>query len=349
MKKILWICIVVILVLVICACARNEFLIPDEVVDIELQVPVSSTQSIETPLPEITPLPSPMGSMLQTLYAGDENESVKKLQQRLIELKYLHTAVTGYYGEKTEAAVSRFQEVMEIEATGKADVHTQELLYSDDAKECSLPLTGYLIGIDPGHQGKANFNKEPVSPGSNVMKKKVSSGTQGRFTNVPEYQVTLDVGLLLRDLLEEHGATVIMTRETHDVDISNAERAQLFNDAKTDYALRLHCNGSENPDKYGAFMLVPTENPYKQECDVAAQLLIDSFCEVTGAKNLGLTFRSDQTGFNWCERMIINIEMGHMTNEEEDHLLTSKEYQKKMAEGLLKGILSYFETKDFTE
>ena len=207
----------------------------------------------------------------------------------------------------------------------------------------ALPLEGLVIGLDPGHQAHGNNAKEPVAPGSDEMKKKVSSGTQGRWTKVPEYKVNLQVALLLKDLLEEHGATVVMTRETHDVNISNAERAQFFNEQNTDYALRLHCNGSDDSDIHGAFMLVPTKNPYLEDCDRAAALLIDEYCKATDAKNLGITKRSDQTGFNWCERMVINIEMGHMTNKEEDYLLSNPDYQKKMAQGLLNGILRYFQ------
>lgn len=207
----------------------------------------------------------------------------------------------------------------------------------------NLPLKGYVIGIDPGHQAHSNSEQEPIAPGSTETKKKVSSGTQGKWTRVNEYEVNLKVGLRLKELLEEQGATVVMTRETNNVNISNIERAQFFNNNKTDYALRLHCNGSDNEDKHGAFMLVPTENPYLDECNRAAKLLIDAYCKETGAKNLGLTKRSDQTGFNWCERMIINIEMGHMSNKEEDYKLADPDYQEKMAQGLLKGILEYFE------
>ena len=206
-----------------------------------------------------------------------------------------------------------------------------------------LPLKGFVIGLDPGHQAHGNSAKEPVAPGSDELKKKVSSGTQGRWTKVPEYKVNLQVALLLKALLEERGATVVMTRETHDVNISNAERAQFFNEQNTGYALRLHCNGSDDPDVHGAFMLVPAKNPYLEDCNRAASLLIEEYCKATDAKNLGITKRSDQTGFNWCKRMIVNIEMGHMTNKEEDYLLTDPDYQKKMAQGLLNGILRYFE------
>lgn len=205
-----------------------------------------------------------------------------------------------------------------------------------------LPLKGYVIGIDPGHQLHGNHDKEPNAPGSSVMKAKVSSGTEGVVTHIPEYQVNLDIGLLLRDILEELGAKVVMTRTTNDVDISNIERAQLFNREKTDYALRLHCDGKDNPDIHGAFMLVPTKNPYLDECKRAAEILLSEYCKETGAKSLGITYRSDQTGFNWCERMIINIEMGCMSNAAEDRNLTNPEYQKKMARGLANGILNYF-------
>ena len=204
------------------------------------------------------------------------------------------------------------------------------------------PLSGYIIGIDPGHQAHANREKEPQSPGSSTMKNKVSSGTYGRFTGVREYEVNLQVGLAIRDSLEALGAKVLMTRTTNDIDISNVERAQFFNPEKTDYALRLHCNGSDSASKAGAFMLIPKSHPLKDDCKRAAELLIDAYCSATGFKNLGVTIRSDQTGFNWCERMIVNIEMGHMTNEKDDHMLTDKAVQKTMVQGLVNGIVAYF-------
>jgi len=134
-----------------------------------------------------------------------------------------------------------------------------------------------------------------------------------------------------------------MTRETADVDISNVERAKLFNKHEVDLGLRLHCNGTDDESVRGAFMLVPTQNPYKDACIRAAEVILSAYGEATGISiKKGLTHRSDQTGFNWCERPVINIEMGHMSNKEEDKLLTNPDFQIKMAEGLYKGILAYF-------
>lgn len=206
-------------------------------------------------------------------------------------------------------------------------------------------LKGIIIGVDPGHQAKANRDQEPSSPGSSETKNKVSSGTSGVYTGVREHEVNLAVGLKLQKLLKDAGATVVMTRTTADVDISNVERAQLFNEKKVDLGVRLHCNGSTDNSVTGAFMLVPKDKsyPYYSENVKAAKLILEEYGKATGIGiKKGITYRADQTGFNWCERPIVNIEMGHMTNKEEDSKLTSSDFQDKMAIGIFNGIMRYF-------
>ncbi len=206
-------------------------------------------------------------------------------------------------------------------------------------------LKGIVIGIDPGHQGKGNSELEPIAPGSDSYRKKVSSGTQGKWSRVPEYEVTLIVGLELKKLLEAEGATVLMSRETHDVNISNSERAILMNNAGADIVIRIHCNGNDNTSVYGACMLVPAGANNKQiheESRKAGEVILESFVEATGAKNNGVVKRSDLSGFNWSEVPVCLIEMGYMSNKEEDILLTQAAYQKKCADGLYKGLLEWF-------
>ena len=206
-------------------------------------------------------------------------------------------------------------------------------------------LEGLVIGIDPGHQGKGNSEQEPIGPGATTTRKKVSSGTQGKWSRVPEYEVVLEVGLQLKALLEEAGATVIMSRETHNVNISNAERAKMMNEAGADLVIRIHCNGNDNTSVYGACMLVPSGN-YNPEIHAvskeAGEVILNRFIEVTEAKNNGVIKRSDLSGFNWSTVPVCLIEMGYMSNKQEDTLLTSAEYQKKCAQGLFEGILRYF-------
>jgi N-acetylmuramoyl-L-alanine amidase len=212
-----------------------------------------------------------------------------------------------------------------------------------------LPLSGFVIGLDPGHQSKPDRDKEPNSPDSKVMKDKCSKGTEGVVSGVPEYEVNLKVADKLRDRLEALGAKVIMTRETNDVSLSNVERAEMMNEAMVDCWLRIHSNGTGDPDVKGMFILVPAEGRlYTDDKNVydsskrLASVLLKAAVASTGAKNLGLKPRSDQTGFNWSKRPVCNIEMGFMTNKEEDLLLTSDEYQDKIVSGLVQGFLEFF-------
>lgn len=124
----------------------------------------------------------------------------------------------------------------------------------------------YLIAIDPGHQERGNFGQETIGPGASEMKTKVAGGTKGTSTGVPEYQLTLDVSLKLRDILKDKGYRVLMIRETNDVDITNSERAKMANEADADVFVRIHANGSESSSANGAMTICQTSsNPYNSE------------------------------------------------------------------------------------
>ena len=91
-----------------------------------------------------------------------------------------------------------------------------------------------LICIDPGHQGKGNREMEEIAPGSSKKKVKVADGTAGVATRKNEYELTLEVGLKLKDAFKRKGYKVLMTRETHNVNISNKERSLMTNKASCD-------------------------------------------------------------------------------------------------------------------
>lgn len=205
-----------------------------------------------------------------------------------------------------------------------------------------------IIAIDPGHQIKGNYDKEPVGPGATEQKAKVSSGTQGRTTKVPEHQFNLELSLKLKEAFTEAGYTVILTREVAEVDISNAERAELANEAGADIFIRIHADGSDNTAANGISVLYPSENnPYVAELSPdskrLAQSVLDGLCKATGAKKRGIVKRDDLTGTNWAKMPVIVVEAGFMTNEAEEKKLISPEYQKLLVQGLLEGVREYFE------
>lgn len=204
----------------------------------------------------------------------------------------------------------------------------------------------YIICINPGHQAKANTNKEKQSPSSSIKKMKVTGGTSGIASHKSESQVVLDIGLKLRDELEKQGYTVVMTRTSQKVDLSNQQRAKIGNEAHADLTISLHLNGINNHNANGAFTICgknsgDTQKIYKKSRKAAVSI-INTYCNKTGIKNQGVSYRSDLTGLNWSTVPAIYIEMGHMTNRKEDLKLTNFSFQKKMVHGLVEGINHYF-------
>ena len=204
-----------------------------------------------------------------------------------------------------------------------------------------LRLAGVRIGIDPGHQAHANSQKEAVAPGSKTMKAKVSSGTAGCKTGIAEYVTVLEIAFKLRDALEAQGAEVYMTRESHDVDISNQERAIMMNDLGVDLVLRIHCDGSEKRKTHGIGMYVNATGDIAEESLRAAHCLMPAMCEATGAREFGIYQFDTYTGLNWSTVPCILVECGFMSNPEEDVLLNTPEYQQKLADGMVEGVAAY--------
>lgn len=113
---------------------------------------------------------------------------------------------------------------------------------------------GKLVVIDAGHQGKGNSGTEPNGPGSSVMKAKVSTGTSGCVSGWHEYQLNLVVSMKLKEELLSRGYDVAMIRETHEINISNAVRAEVANKLGADAFIRVHANSSTDSSIYGAVL-----------------------------------------------------------------------------------------------
>ncbi len=206
---------------------------------------------------------------------------------------------------------------------------------------------GYLICIDPGHQTHANSAQEAIGPGSSTTKAKVSSGTQGVSTGIPEYQLNLTVSLKLRDELEARGYDVIMTRTTNNVNISNIERTTKANNANADALIHIHANADSDSSINGMTVACPTSsNPFVSKMCSAdrslANSILNHMVKTTGAKKRALWLTDEMTGLNWAQMPAVIVEMGFMTNPTEDKNMSKDSYQDKIVKGIADGIDEYF-------
>lgn len=301
-------------------------------------------------------------TMCTSLRFTAENEQIGTYDKEDVAAVLLHL-------KKNEEDYRKFQEKLEDSSTAVGDDEGTPYLLLTDSNLRKLTGTeepaetveaeivtptptpegnGKKIAIDAGHQAHGNSEQEPIAPGASQTKAKVASGTTGRTTGVPEYQLNLDVSLKLRDELEARGYEVYMIRETNDVDISNAQRAQLAAESGSDILVRIHANGSDNTSVAGALTMAPSAaNPYMSQelisqCQKLSQCIIDTFCQATGANNQGVYQTDEMSGLNWCSIPATIVELGYMTNPEEDTKMQTEEYQQQMVKGIADGIDQYF-------
>ena len=204
-----------------------------------------------------------------------------------------------------------------------------------------------VVVIDPGHQLRGDSNKEPNGPGSSSMKARVTSGTSGVSTGVAEYVLNLDISLKLKTELENRGYVVHMTRSTHDVNISNKERAEYANSVNADIAVRIHANGSSNAGIRGVETYGPSaSNPYVSHLSNASMSLgkciVDAYAAATGFPNRGARTSDIMTGINWSSVPVTIVELGYMSNAEEDRAMQDVTMQNNMVQGIANGIDAYF-------
>lgn len=205
---------------------------------------------------------------------------------------------------------------------------------------------GKVIVLDPGHSSVVKGGTEPIGPGAGEQKAADSSGTRGSSSGLTEYELNFQIATKLQAELEARGYTVILTRYDNNTGISCSERAAIANNAGADVFLRIHADGSDSSSASGAMAICITpSNPYipsmYSESRVLSDSILNEYVAATGFSSRGVWETDTMTGNNWATVPTTLIEMGFMTNPNEDTLMADPSFQDTMVQGLANGIDKY--------
>lgn len=212
-------------------------------------------------------------------------------------------------------------------------------------------LSGFKVLLDAGHGCSGNF-VEPKYKGAGdgeVTYENSSTGTTGIVTKKREGDLTLEIALKLQKKLQKLGATVLMIRTKKTTPMSLVQRAEYGNKHKVDLAFRIHADGLDDSSVNGASTLYPSEqhidkNIAKESKNISS-IVQKEYIQSTGLADRGTVERNDLVGFNFTTVPCVLLEMGFMTNPEEDQKMSDETFQNKMVDGITNGMIAYYESK----
>ena len=283
-----------------------------------------------------------------TTWASEETTYESEQGQAMI--KAPSSSVFGSGDSTDSAADADSSDSDNSENTGDTASSGIDWSAANTASRASSDNSGFTVCIDPGHQGSwvDMSAQEPMAPGSSQTKNKATTGTTGNYSKVPEYEVNLQVSLVLKKELISRGYKVVMTREDNDKAVSNKERAEFATSEDADITVRIHANSDNSASAAGALTMAPTSaNQYLdtdliEKSNTLAECIINSYCSATGLANKGVISADNMTGTNWSTVPVAILEMGFMSNESDDMYITDTSHHETMAKGIADGIDDYF-------
>lgn len=177
-------------------------------------------------------------------------------------------------------------------------------------------LTGKTIVVDAGHGG---FDSGAI-------------GAAGSF----EKNAALSAASALASKLRQAGANVIMTRQS-DVYLTLSARTAISASNRTDAFISLHYNSSTFPSVRGLTTYYYSSSKDKPLAQAVQSHLISS----TGRMNDGVRF-GDFHVLRENPKHAILVELGFISNYNEEFVVTSQSFQNKAADGIVAGLEDYF-------
>jgi N-acetylmuramoyl-L-alanine amidase len=265
---------------------------------------------------------------------------------------------TDYREKNIDTIIADMGNIEAIETEG------QEEEAADIKEKVEKPLEGpagkFHIFLDPGHGGE-------------------DPGAIGRNRRIKEKDVVLSIALELKQMLEEEGYLVSMSRD-RDVFIPLPERTAMANRANADLFISIHANASRRKGAHGIetyffdlssdrdvlklaamengvsidkldtlqFILTDMERtPIRNQSAMLASSIQENVCSNVNSdgfnsRNLGVKHGPFYV-LKGARMPSILVETAFITNPKEEKLLASQNYKRQIAKGILDGIKKYID------
>lgn len=194
----------------------------------------------------------------------------------------------------------------------------------------SMPKPEYTIVIDAGHGGR-------------------DGGAIGKTTGVTESELNLKYALTLKNLCEDFGIGVVMTRSDmnglYDESASNKKKSEMekrkkiINESGADLMVSIHMNSFPLSSSQGAYVFYANGSDKGFELAKSVQTSLCLSFE-TARKTVTV---GDYFVLNYSNIPAILIECGFLSNPVEEIKLQDDEYCKNFCYSILAGIISYFQ------
>ena len=182
-----------------------------------------------------------------------------------------------------------------------------------------------VIVIDPGHGGR--------DPGA--------TGFSGNY----EKDINLEISQKLEEKLRLNGYKVISTRDSDEY-VDNHLRAKLANKKRARVFISIHGNALKNNSSTNGIQVLYYPNRESTIGDLntneLAQIMMNSLVNRTGSNDKGIVEREDLIVLNQTKMPAILIECGFLSNENEEKLLLTDDYQNKIVDSIIEGLEEYF-------
>lgn len=159
-------------------------------------------------------------------------------------------------------------------------------------------------------------------------------GTIG-VNGIYEKDIALKLALDLEKSLKKKGFKVTMIRKD-DTYVENIDRAQIANDKNASIYISIHCNAIENKEDVNGVQVLYYPG---YDNSLVANCFLKEILKSTNANDKGIIEREDLIVLNKTKMPSFIIEAGFLSNKEEAELLNSDDYQKKIVEGIVNGII----------